>query len=112
MLFAHPRLVVKVPRPSSSHGEREEYVMTAMDARAVEAVSGVPTRQPLPASVVPARLLNSAEVADLIRVPEATLRYWRHIGIGPKSFKMGPRRVLYLATDVTAWVDEQYADQH
>lgn len=53
-------------------------------------------------------LLNSAEVATLIRVPEATLRYWRHVGIGPKSFKMGPRRVLYLAADVTAWVADQY----
>lgn len=58
-----------------------------------------------------AQLLNSAEVACLIRVPEATLRYWRHIGIGPRSFKMGPRRVLYLADDVTSWVAEQYADQ-
>jgi predicted DNA-binding transcriptional regulator AlpA len=57
------------------------------------------------------RLLNSAEVAEMIRVPEATLRYWRHIGIGPRSFKMGPRRVLYLAEDVTAWVATQYADQ-
>ncbi len=45
----------------------------------------------------------------MIRVPEATLRYWRHIGIGPRSFKMGPRRVLYRADDVTAWVADQYA---
>jgi hypothetical protein len=57
------------------------------------------------------RPLNSSEVAEVIRVPEATLRYWRHIGIGPRSFKMGPRRVLYLADDVTSWVAEQYADQ-
>jgi predicted DNA-binding transcriptional regulator AlpA len=57
------------------------------------------------------RLLNSAEVAQLIRVPEATLRYWRHVGIGPRSFKMGPRRVLYRADDVDAWVAAQYADQ-
>lgn len=56
-------------------------------------------------------LLNSAEVAQLIRVPEATLRYWRHVGIGPRSFKMGPRRVLYRAADVDAWVAAQYADQ-
>jgi len=57
------------------------------------------------------RLLNSAEVSEVIRVPEATLRYWRHIGIGPRSFKMGPRRVLYLADDVMTWVAKQYADQ-
>ena len=54
------------------------------------------------------RLLTSAEVAQVIRVPSATLRYWRHIGIGPNSFKMGPRRVLYLEADVLAWVAEQY----
>ena len=55
-------------------------------------------------------LLNSAEVAQMIRVPQATLRYWRHVGIGPRSFKMGPRRVLYRVDDVVAWVAEQYDD--
>jgi predicted DNA-binding transcriptional regulator AlpA len=55
------------------------------------------------------RLLTSAEVAEIIRVPQATLRYWRHIGIGPRSFKMGPRRVLYRENDVVAWVDQQIA---
>lgn len=54
------------------------------------------------------RLMTSAEVADLIRVPHATLRYWRYIGVGPKSFKMGPRRVLYREDDVIAWATEQY----
>jgi predicted DNA-binding transcriptional regulator AlpA len=54
------------------------------------------------------RLLTSTEVADVIRVPHATLRYWRHIGVGPKSFKMGPRRVLYREEDVLAWVADQY----
>jgi hypothetical protein len=53
-------------------------------------------------------LLTSAEVASLIRVPHATLRYWRHIGIGPRSFKMGPKRVLYREEDVLAWVVDQY----
>lgn len=52
--------------------------------------------------------LTSDEVAQMIRVPTATLRYWRYIGVGPKSFKMGPRRVLYLHQDVDDWVDSQY----
>ena len=64
------------------------------------------TSTPVEAEV--GRLLTSAEVAQIIRVPHATLRYWRHIGIGPKSFKMGPRRVLYRVEDVLAWVSEQY----
>lgn len=56
-------------------------------------------------------LLTSSEVATLIRIPAATLRYWRHVGTGPRSFRMGPRRVLYRRDDVQAWAAEQYADQ-
>lgn len=55
-------------------------------------------------------LMTSAEVANLIRIPTATLRYWRHIGVGPRSFKMGPRRVLYRREDIQAWVAGQYAE--
>jgi len=45
----------------------------------------------------------------MIRVPAATLRYWRHQGTGPQSFKMGPRRVMYRERDVLDWIDTQYA---
>jgi predicted DNA-binding transcriptional regulator AlpA len=79
--------------------------MTAIDNTPVSAHTSVTIEQPL------GGLLNSAEVAQMIRVPQATLRYWRHVGIGPRSFKMGPRRVLYRADDVEAWVAAQYADQ-
>lgn len=34
-------------------------------------------------------LMTSAEVAETIRVPAATLRYWRHIGIGPEELQDG-----------------------
>jgi len=34
-------------------------------------------------------LLTIAEVADVVRVPVATLRYWRHLGTGPHSFRVG-----------------------
>jgi predicted DNA-binding transcriptional regulator AlpA len=52
------------------------------------------------------QLLTIDEVSTLLRVPVATLRYWRHIGKGPRSFKMG-RRVFYRESDVLAWLDEQ-----
>lgn len=55
-------------------------------------------------------LLNTEQVAERVGVPAATLRYWRHIGTGPKSFKLGPRRVYYRAADVDAWVARAYAD--
>ena len=30
-------------------------------------------------------LLTIGEVADIVRVPVATLRYWRHLGTGPAA---------------------------
>ena len=50
-------------------------------------------------------LLTITEVAELMRTPVATLRYWRHCGTGPKSIRVG-RRVLYRAVDVRAWIDD------
>ena len=55
------------------------------------------------------KVLTLSEVAELIRVPAATLRYWRHQGTGPQSFKMGPRRVMYRERDVLDWIEAQYA---
>lgn len=54
-------------------------------------------------------LLRPAEAAARIGVAEATLRYWRHVGRGPVSFKLGARRVVYDVADVDRWLEEQYA---
>ena len=51
-------------------------------------------------------LLTIQEVADLVRVPVATLRYWRHLGTGPRSFRIG-RSVRYWRAEVFAWLDDQ-----
>ena len=48
-------------------------------------------------------LLTIAEVADVVRVPVATLRYWRHLGTGPRSFRIG-RGVRYWRSEVSAWL--------
>lgn len=56
------------------------------------------------------QLLRTSEVAEMLGMPEATLRYWRHIGTGPKSFKLGPRRVVYKDEDVLAWIEKQYTE--
>lgn len=53
------------------------------------------------------QLLTLQDVSDLLQVPVATLRYWRHLGDGPKSFKIG-QHVRYRRADVTAWVEQQY----
>ena len=60
-----------------------------------------------PASREP-ELLTITEAADLLRAPVATLRYWRHLGTGPRSFRLG-RRVLYRTDDLQAWIAEQHA---
>ncbi|MDO3245846.1 helix-turn-helix domain-containing protein [Mycobacteroides abscessus subsp. abscessus] len=39
-------------------------------------------------------------------LPPATLRYYRHMGTGPASFKLG-RRVVYRRSEVERWVAEQ-----
>ena len=51
-------------------------------------------------------LLTIPEVAERLRVPPATLRYWRTRGEGPKGFKVG-RRVVYRADVVERWVVER-----
>lgn len=52
------------------------------------------------------RYLTTVEVATICRTAPETVRYWRHIGKGPASFKLG-RRVLYAADDVEAWLQAE-----
>ena len=56
---------------------------------------------PDPATPAASDLLTITEAAELLRAPVATLRYWRHLGTGPDSFRLG-RRVLYRRDDLTA----------
>jgi len=55
-------------------------------------------------------LLTTAEVAAMARAPMSTVRYWRHIGAGPASFRIG-RRVLYRRCDVREWLDQARLSQ-
>jgi hypothetical protein len=55
-------------------------------------------------------LFTITEAAELLRAPVATLRYWRHLGTGPRSFRLG-RRVLYRSDDLRSWIDAQHDDQ-
>jgi predicted DNA-binding transcriptional regulator AlpA len=54
-------------------------------------------------------LLTMKEVADVVRVPVATLRYWRHLRSGPRSFRVG-RSVRYWRTEVVYWLERQSND--
>ena len=52
------------------------------------------------------RLLTITEVAELLRVPVAALRWWLHNGTGPDHFKIG-RRIMYRRSDVERWLEAQ-----
>lgn len=54
-------------------------------------------------------LLTMKEVANVVRVPVATLRYWRHLGSGPRSFRIG-RGVRYWRAEVLHWLEQQSND--
>ena len=51
---------------------------------------------------VTVRLLTTEEVAQRFRTSPSTVRYWRHLGIGPAGIRVG-RRVLYDETECDRW---------
>ncbi|MFN2561853.1 MAG: helix-turn-helix domain-containing protein [Jatrophihabitans sp.] len=55
-------------------------------------------------------LLTLHEVAELLRVPDATLRYWRHQHTGPDSYKIG-RHVRYPRSEVQRWLRNQRSNR-
>ncbi len=54
----------------------------------------------------PEDLLTLSEVADILRVPVNTLRWWRQIGTGPDFFKIG-RHLVTTVGDVRRFIREQ-----
>jgi len=55
------------------------------------------------------RMFSLPEAADVLGLPEATLRFWRSRGTGPRSFRLGPRRVVIAESELVRWVNEQRA---
>jgi hypothetical protein len=55
------------------------------------------------------RYLTTAEVAAPCRTSPETVRFWRYVGKGPTSFKLG-RKVLYDADAVEAWLKDAQQD--
>jgi hypothetical protein len=49
--------------------------------------------------------MTTAEVAELCRTSPESVRWWRHVGTGPKSFRVG-RRVLYDTKEVRGWLEQ------
>lgn len=47
--------------------------------------------------------MTTAELAELARTSDSTVRYWRHVGYGPEGFRVG-RRVLYDRAECLEWL--------
>ena len=58
-------------------------------------------------TVNPDPLMTLPEVAERLRRSPAQLRWMRHNGTGPRAAKISGR-VMYRASDVEAWIDEQF----
>lgn len=62
----------------------------------------------MPYGVQASDLLTEAEAAALLRLKPDTLRQWRtgkrHAGKAPPYIQQGKGRVLYLRTDLEAWL--------
>ncbi|WP_212746995.1 helix-turn-helix transcriptional regulator [Sinomonas gamaensis] len=56
------------------------------------------------------KLLSLAEVSEMTRIPENTLRYYRQKGEGPRFGKLGGRLVA-RESDVLAWIDAAFEDK-
>jgi predicted DNA-binding transcriptional regulator AlpA len=53
------------------------------------------------------KILRLEDIADRTGLPLATLRWYRHRGEGPPTFRLG-RRVVGYEDEVDAWVAEQH----
>jgi predicted DNA-binding transcriptional regulator AlpA len=53
------------------------------------------------------RLLTMEELAELLRRPVATIRYWRYMGTGPRGANVAGR-VMYRESDIERWIAEQF----
>jgi DNA-binding transcriptional MerR regulator len=52
------------------------------------------------------KVLRLQQISERTTVPVATLRYWRHIGTGPPTFRLGKHIVAY-EDEVDGWLREQ-----
>ena len=55
-------------------------------------------------------ILTTKQVAEQWPILTAsTLRYWRHAGIGPASFTLAGKKVVYRRSEIERWLAEQEA---
>jgi hypothetical protein len=50
--------------------------------------------------------LTLKQTSEYLNIPENTLRWWRTINEGPRSYALG-RKVFYDRVDLDQWTDSQ-----
>jgi DNA-binding transcriptional MerR regulator len=50
------------------------------------------------------RLLTTKSLAEMISVPEGTVRYWRKVGLGPPWIKL-EGSIRYAEEDILEYID-------
>ena len=53
--------------------------------------------------------INEKQLSEITGISLQTLRRWATVGHGPARLKIGPRRVGYRESDVTAWINSRTA---
>jgi len=53
------------------------------------------------------KAMTPREVEAVYSIPMGSLANMRHLRMGPKYFKAGPKRVLYRVTDVEDWISQR-----
>lgn len=53
--------------------------------------------------------LSTLEVAEMFRVPEATVRHWRNTGTGPPGARLG-KHVRYQLSAILKWAEDRTDD--
>jgi hypothetical protein len=87
--------------------DRESIIASPNHSR--DSMSGAPPGDSYPSmGAAVSNLLRTTEISDQTGIPVPTLRWWRHRGEGPPSFKLG-KTVFYAAEDLAAWVESQRA---
>ena len=64
------------------------------------------TTRPVSTEIAP--LWRISDVSSYLGVPVATLYQWRHLGTGPRAYRLG-KHLRYRQADVEAWLADQVA---
>jgi phage terminase Nu1 subunit (DNA packaging protein) len=56
-------------------------------------------------------IITTKELASMLGISEATVRKWRHLGIGPRYIRLGKirGRAVYSMAAVESWLAENEA---